>query len=65
MLIPFLSFNGTTKVYLENKSITHKRYLIPLLNLLNNYMSAKSAPQTLSLKDEYTFRLLNFLIMGL
>ena len=27
-------------------------------------MSSKSTPQILSLKDEYAFRLLNFLIMG-
>ena len=63
---PFLSFNGTTDVYLLNKSIAHKRYLITLFFfLLNNRVSAKSTPHTLSLNCEYTFRLLNFLITGL
>ena len=52
MLTPFLSFKGTTQAYLLNKSITHKRYLIPLLCLLINYISAKSTPQILSLKEE-------------
>ena len=55
MLIPFLSFNGTTNAYLLYKSITHKRYLIPLFLLLNNFMSAKSTPHILSLDCEYTF----------
>ena len=55
MLIPFLSFNGTTNAYLLNKSIAHKRYLIPLFFLLNNCVSAKSTPHILSLNCEYTF----------
>ena len=38
---------------------------MPLFCLLNNWMSAKSTPQILSLNDEYTLRLLNFLITGL
>ena len=38
---------------------------MPLFYLLNNCMSAKSTPQMLSLNDEYTLRLLNFLITGL
>ena len=65
MLIPFLSFNGTTNAYLLNKSIAHKRYLIPLFFLLNDCMPAKSSPHILSLNCEYTFILLNFLITGL
>ena len=65
MLTPFLSFKGTTHAYLMNKSITHKRYLIPLLYLLINCISAKSTPLILSLKEEYTLLFLNFLIIGL
>ena len=55
IVISFLSFKGTAKAYLLNKSIAHKRYLIPLLYLLIKCMSAKSTPQILSLKEEYTF----------
>ena len=65
MLIPFLSFNGTTNAYLLNKFIAHKRYLIPLFFLLNDCMSAKSTPHILSLNCEYTFLLLNFVITSL
>ena len=54
-----------TNAYLLNKSIAHKRYLIPLLFLLNDCMSTKSTPYILSLNCEYTFLLLNFLITGL
>ena len=46
-------------------SITHNKYKNPLLNLLINCISAKSAPQILSIKYEYTFRFSNFLIIGL
>ena len=35
------------------------------LDLLINCISAKSAPQILSVKGEYTFLLLNFLIIRL
>ena len=65
ILVPFLSFNGITKAYLLNKSIAHKRYLIPLFFLLNDCMSAKSTPKILSLNCKCTFLLLNFLIAGL
>ena len=44
---------------------THNKNLNPLLNLLVNYISARSAPQILSTKDECTFRFLKFLIIGL
>ena len=39
--------------------------LIPLLNLLINCISARSAPQILSLKDDCTLRFSIFLIIGL
>ena len=35
--------------------ITHNKNLNSLLNLLLDCISAKSAPQILSLNDEYTF----------
>ena len=65
MLTPFLSFKGTTQTYLLKISITHNTNLIPLLYLLNNYISAKSAFQILSLNAACTFLFSNFLIMGL
>ena len=43
----------------------HNKYLNLLLYLLFNCISAKSAPQILSIKGDYTFLLLNFLIIGL
>ena len=55
MLTPFLSFNGTTQAYLLKISITHNKNLIPLLYLLNNCISAKSAPQILSLNAACIF----------
>ena len=65
ILIPFLSFKGTTQAYLLKIPITHNKNLIHLLYLLNNCISAKSGPQILSLNAEYTFLFLNFLIIGL
>ena len=46
-------------------STTHNKNLNPLLNLLINCISAKSAPQILSLNLEQTFLFLNVLIIGL
>ena len=46
-------------------SITHNKNLNPLLNFLINCISAKSAPQILSMKGECIFLLLKFLIIGL
>ena len=46
-------------------SITHKKNLNLLLNLLISCVSAKSAHQILPIKGECTFLLLNFLIIGL
>ena len=45
-------------------SITQNKSLNPLLNLFINCISARSAPQILSIKGECTFLLLNFLIIG-
>ena len=65
IVIPFLSFKGITHAYLLKISITHNKKRIPLLNLLINYISARSAVQILFIKDECTFLLSNFLIIGL
>ena len=46
-------------------SITYNKNLNPLLNLLMNCILARSAPHILYMKDEYIFRLLNFLMIGL
>ena len=51
----FLSFKRTTQGYLVKISIAHNKYLIPLLHLLINYISATPTPQVLSLKEEYAF----------
>ena len=63
--MPFLSFKRITHVYLLKISITHNKKRIPLLNLLINCISEKSAPQILSIKGDCTFLFLNFLIIGL
>ena len=46
-------------------SITHNKNQNPLLNLLTSSISAKSAPQILSIKGECTFLLFKILIIGL
>ena len=46
-------------------SITHNKNLNPLLNLLINGISAQSALQLLSIKDEGISLFSNFLIIGL
>ena len=43
----------------------HNKNLNPLLNLLINCLSTRSAPQILSIKDVCTFLFLNFLIIHL
>ena len=46
-------------------SVPQNTKQIPLLNLLMNCISARSALEILSIKDVYTFRFLNFQIIGL
>ena len=46
-------------------SIMHNKNLNPLLNILLNCISARSASQILSIKDKCTFLFLKFLIIGL
>ena len=65
IVIPFLSFKGTTNVYILKILITSNKNLIPLLNLLINCISARSAPKILSLNREQTLLLLNFVIISL
>ena len=60
-----MSFKEMTQAYLLQISITYNKKLNPLLNLLINCISAKSAYQILSIKGECTFILLNYLIIGL
>ena len=50
---------------LKMSIITYNKKHIPLFNLLINCKLARSAPQILSLEDEYTFLSFNFLIIGL
>ena len=45
-------------------SITHDKYLNPLIILLTNSISGRSTPQILSLKGECTFFFSNFLMIG-
>ena len=51
----FFQFKGITHVYFLRISIRYNKKWIPLLNLLINCISARSAPQILSIKCEYTF----------
>ena len=46
-------------------SITHNKNLNPLLNLLINCISAKSALQVLFIKSDCSFLFLNLFIIGL
>ena len=62
MLIPFLSFKGTTQAYLIKISITHNKNLNLLLNFLINCISAL---QILSLNPEETVLFLKFLLIDL
>ena len=64
IVIPILSFKGTTRAYLLKISIICYKKRIIFLNLLINSISARSAPQILSIKDQRTFRFSNFLIIG-
>ena len=58
-------FKGTSQTYLLKVSITHNNKRIPSLNLFYNWVSARLAPQILSVKVECTFRFSSFLIIGL
>ena len=60
-----LSFRGMIDAYLSEIPITQNKKPNSLLNLLINGISARSLPQILSIKGEYTFQFSNFLIIGL
>ena len=65
IVIPFLSFKGMTHAYLKKISITRNKIYFPLTSLFSNYISARSAAQILSIKDECIFIFSNFLATGL
>ena len=65
IVIPFSSFKRRTHVYLLKISMTYNEKQIPLLNVLINCISARSAPQILSIKGECTYLFLSFLIIDL
>ena len=52
IVIPFLSFKGTSHAYLLKISMAHNKNLVLLLNLLINCISAQSALQISSLNEE-------------
>ena len=52
-------------MYLLKISVTHNKKRIPSLNLFIICISDRSAPQILSIKDEYTVLVLSFLIISL
>ena len=45
-------------------SMKHNKKSKIVLNFLTNCISARSAPQIFSVKDDYTFRFLDFLKIG-
>ena len=47
----FLPSKGTTFVHLLKVSIAPNKKQVPLLDLLINYVLARSAPKILSIKD--------------
>ena len=63
--MPVFSFKGITHAYLLKTSKTHNKKRFAFLNLLINCMSAKWSSETLSIKDECAFCVLNFLIISL
>ena len=65
IVAPFLSFKGITHVYLLKISIALNKKRTLLLNLLISCLSARSALQMLSTKDECTIRFSNILMIGL
>ena len=60
-----LSFKGTTHAYIRKISMTLDKNWNRLLHLLSNYISARTAPKILSLRDDYTFGFSYFPIIGL
>ena len=60
-----LSSKIITHAYLLKILTIHNKKQNPILNVVVNYISARSVPQILYIKGEYTFRLWNFLVIGL
>lgn len=63
--LPLLSFNITIHPYFEKTSITHSKYLKPLLYLLKACISTKSAAHILSRPLTSTFLLRKCFVTGL
>ena len=61
----YLSIRRITYACSLKISIAYHKRRIPLLNLLINYISVRSAHKISSVKNECTFLLLNFIINGL
>ena len=59
------AFTDIAHLLITRISVTHNKNRNPSLNSLINCIQARSTPQILSLKDEYTFHFLNFLVIGL
>ena len=64
IVIPFLFFKGMTQSYLLLIAITHSKNLNPKSFIKISCISVKSVPKILSIKGEFTFLLLNFIIIG-
>ena len=54
-----------SKFWYFQKPIFLDEKTIYLINLITNWISARSVPQILFLKDNYSFRFSNFLLIGL
>ena len=65
IVLPFLSFYGIGHAYLLKTSITQNKKRRPLLYVLISCISARLLPEILSMKDEYTLRFWNVLIIVL
>ena len=65
IVIHFLSFKEITRAYLLKILIKHNKKRLRLLNLLISSISVRFAPQILSIKGEFMFLFLVFLIIVL
>ena len=64
IVITFLSFKGISHAFLLKISKAHNKKWIPLLHLLINCISARSAPHISYIKGECNFLFINFLIIA-
>ena len=61
----FFDFQSNNSCIFSKISIAYNKNRIPFVGLLINCISARSASQMLSLKNEYDLRFLNVLIISL